>query len=298
MDARSKPGERRDARDRRSGWFGIAFTLVIHGLLIAMLATAGGTGDGMGIAFPGEHTLCDGIRCAETPFLRKRRGIVDVAAVDLGMIEATIIPRLGMAEPKPGALPKLVKYEQPEKIDEAVNIAKEPVQKKELPPKDVKAKPAERDRKRQDSLTDILGAPKDDDPRKRPTALSRIVGSPDGSVHGQGTEWREGNVYAGKVAMALRQQFTVPPFLTDSDLRKLRVRVRVLRMNSSGQIQEFEMVEQSADARFNSAAVQAVRKFVPKDGGTVYLPAPDQKTLEYINSRGMIIDLDGALFRR
>jgi hypothetical protein len=29
-----------------------------------------------------------------------------------------------------------------------------------------------------------------------------------------------------------------------------------------------------------------------------YLPAPDAPTLDYINRRGMVIDLDGALFKR
>lgn len=220
-----------------------------------------------------------------------------MAAVDVGMIEATIIPQLGFAEPKV-ALPKLVKYEQPEKIEEAVNVATEPVRKVKVPEKDVRAKKAEVDRKRTDSLSDILGAPEDDDPRKRPTQLSRIVGSPDGSVHGSGTEFRAGNVYAGKVSLALRQQFTVPPFLTDADLKRLRVRIKVAKMDAAGQILRYQIIEDSSDSRFNAAALQAVRRFAPKDGGSAYLPAPDEKTLAFINQHGMVIDLDGALFKR
>lgn len=291
---------RPDAPDRRTTGLALGVTLVVHLLLGVMLATAGGIGDAAAIRYPGESQLCDGSRCAEKPFLRRRRGPDPLAALDVGMIEATIIPRLGLAEPQPGRLPKLVKYEQPEKIEEAVNVATEPVRKEKVPEKDVKPKKAQVDRRRTEppSLSDILGAPDDDDPRKRPTQLSRIVGSPDGSVHGSGTEFRAGNVYAGKVSLALRQQFTVPPFLTDADLKRLRVRIKVARMNAAGQILQYEIVENSSDARYNAAALQAVRRFVPKDGGTAHLPAPDEKTLAFINQHGMVIDLDGALFRR
>lgn len=277
--------------------FALVVTLLIHVLLAVMLATAGGSASPDWLA-AAESQLCEGVRCAEKPVLKRRRGLDATAAVDLGMIEATIIPRLGMAEPRPGALPKLIKYEQPEKIEQAVNVAVEPVRKEKPPAQDVKAKKAEVDRRRKDPLADILGAPEDDDPRKRPTQLSRIVGSPEGSVHGSGTEFRAGNVYAGKVSMALRQQFTVPPFLTDADLKRLRVRIKVAKMNASGQVLSYEIVENSSDARFNAAALQAVRRFVPREGGTAYLPAPDDKTLAFINERGMVIDLDGALFKR
>ncbi|HOI10711.1 MAG TPA: TonB C-terminal domain-containing protein [Myxococcota bacterium] len=296
--AKAPASMRPDGPDRRTTGFALGATIVVHLALAGVLATAGGPDDAGAVRFPGRAEICDGIRCAEKPYMKKRRGPDSAAAVDVGMIEATIIPRLGLAEPRPGALPKLVKYEQPEKIEQAVNVAAEPVKPDRTPVQDARAKKAEVDRRRKDTLNDILGAPEDDDPRKRPTELSRIVGSPDGSVHGSGTEFRAGNVYAGKVSLALRQQFTVPPFLTDADLKRLRVRIKVARMNAAGQILAYEIVENSADARFNAAALQAVRRFVPKDGGSAYLPAPDEKTLAFINERGMVIDLDGALFRR
>ena len=79
---------------------------------------------------------------------------------------------------------------------------------------------------------------------------------------------------------------------------RLRVRVKVTKMSAAGQILAFEIVESATDARFTTAAIAAIKRFAPADGGMVYLPAPDSQTLDYINSRGMVIDLDGALFKR
>lgn len=277
--------------------FGLGVTAGVHLLLGVVLATATGTPDLDAITFPVSRRLCGEIRCPDRPTLRQRRGPDDLLE-DLGLIEAAIVPRLGLAEQEPGQLPKLVKYEQPEKIEEAVNIEREPVQRNEKMVMDVLPKKAEVDRRRKDrSLAAILGAPEDDDPRKRPTALERIVGSPDGSVHGGGLEAIQGNVYAGKVALAIRQQFTIPPFLGEAELKRLSMRIRVTRMNESGQILDFEVVRESGNRAFDGAALRAIQRFVPKAGGVAYLPSPDAKTLQVINSRGMIVDLDGALFR-
>lgn len=292
-----KAGHRMDPQEKRTIRFGIAVTLLIHVALMAVLATAGGGGDVDATQFPLARRLCDDVRCPEKTLLDDRRGPDDVSGADVGMIEATVIPQLGMAKRRPGALPELQKYEQPERIEDAVNVSRENQDARELANKDAQAKAAERDR-RSRSLAALLGAPVDDDPRKRATSLDRIVGNPEGSVYGTGTEFKAGNLYAGKVALAIRAQFTVPPFLSDSDLRKLRVRIKVAKVGESGQILAFEVLENSADPRFNAAAVQAVKRFVPREGGTEKLPVPDAQMLSYINSKGMLIDLDGALFRR
>lgn len=282
---------------RRALRFGVGLTAGVHVVLAVILATTTGTPDLDAVTFPVSRRLCGDVRCPDRPALRKRRGPDDVIE-DLGLIEAAIVPRLGLAEPHPGELPKLVKYEQPERIEEAVNITREPAEKREAPPMDILPKKAERDRQRKDrSLAAILGAPEDDDPRKRPTALERIVGSPDGSVHGGGIESMKGNVYAGKVALAIRQQFTVPPFLGESELKRLKMRIRVTRMNEAGQILAFEVVRESGNPAFDGAALRAIQQFVPKAGGLVHLPSPDATTLQFINTRGMVVDLDGALFR-
>lgn len=286
----------RDAH-RRAFRFGVGVTAGVHVLLAVILATATGTPDLDAVTFPVSRRLCGDVRCPDRPTLRKRRGPDDVLE-DLGLIEAAIVPRLGLAEPAPGELPKLVKYEQPEKIEEAVNIQRDPAQRRETPVMDVQPKRAEVDRRRKDrSLAAILGAPEDDDPRKRPTALDRIVGSPDGSVHGGGLDSVQGNVYAGKVALAIRQQFTVPPFLGEAELKKLSMRIRVTRLNEAGQILDFEVVRESGNRAFDGAALRAIQQFVPKAGGMAHLPSPDATTLQFINGRGMVVDLDGALFR-
>jgi hypothetical protein len=285
--------------DRRLAVLAAVAAAAIHAALAVVLATAGATPGDESTAFPLSRSLCEGARCPEKPLYDPRRGPDEVAAPDLGMIEATVVPMLGMAQLKAAELPKLTKYEQPEKIDEAVNLNKDNEQAKPVPNQDATPKKAELDKQRpRNQLAMLLGtAPADDDPRKRPTALERIVGQRDGSTFGSGTEWKQGNVYGGKVFLALREQFTVPPFLNEAELKRSRVRVKVTKMNEAGQILAYDVVETSANPAFNQAAVQAIKRFAPKEGGAAYLPAPDAKTLAFINQNGLLIDLDGALFK-
>ena len=285
--------------DRKILTYAIGVTVFVHAIIMVTLATATGTADLDATQFPLAKRLCDDIRCPDRPVLFDRRLPDEGDAADVGVIDATVVPLLGLAAPKPGELPKLTKYEQPEKIEEAVNITKDNTKEEELKNKAALAKKAELDKQKKDhSLASLLGAPEDDDPRRRPTELSKIVGQRDGSVYGSGTEWKEGNVYGGKVALSIRQQFTVPPFLNDADLKKLRVRIRITKLSESGQVLAFDIVENSSNPAFNAAAASAIKHFVPKEGGMAYLPAPDAKTLQYINSNGMLVDLDGALFRK
>ena len=279
-------------------WFGGTVTLGVHGIIVTVLATATGAADLDAVTFPVSRRLCDDIRCAEKARTDRRRGL-DEEAVDVGIIEATVIPRLGLAEPKARKLPKLIKYEQPEKIEEAVNVIRDNPIVKKIKHKDVKPKKAELDRRRKKkSLVAILGSPEDDDPRKRATSLDRIIGSKSGIVTGVGTDKIEGNVYAGKVAGAIHQRFTVPTFLGESELKKLRMRIRITRMNEGGQIVKYKVMRKSRTRAFDEAAIRAIRQFMPSEGGVAHLPAPDARTLKYINARGMVVDLDGALFRK
>ncbi|HNU69208.1 MAG TPA: hypothetical protein PKG82_08660, partial [Myxococcota bacterium] len=216
--------------DRRPVQAGLAVTALVHVAIVVMLATAGGNAalppkPGM----PGTGSMCDGIRCAEPPFMSDRRGADSMDTMDAGIIEASIIPKLGLAKPVPGQLPRFLKYEQAEKIEESINISKDN-QKTEQPlKKDVRPKKAQTDsRRKKTDLGDILGdAPDDDDPRARAVALDRIVGHAEGSTSGTGTEAREGSIYAAKVGEAIRAQFTVPPFLKPAQLKVLRVRIRI-----------------------------------------------------------------------
>jgi len=285
--------------ERRLMLWAVALTVLIHAIMAVAFSTASLWQDVHPVQFPIERRLCDGVRCLERPMWSVRRDLDEGGGIaDLSVIEAAVVPMLGYAQAQEGYFPQLLKYEQPERIEEAVNLDRDNPEGAPQPNQSVTPRKAEVDRQRRSRLSDILGAPDDDDPRKRPTALERIVGSRDGSVYGSGTDARTGNVYAGKVALAIRQQFTIPPFVSQAELGNLRVRVRVNRMDAAGRVLDFELVERSANTGFNAAALQAILKFVPREGGKEVLPVPDNKTLAYINSRGMTIDLDGALFRR
>lgn len=287
--------------DRRPVQAGLAVTVLVHAAIIVMLATAGGNAalpPSAGI--PGTESMCGDIRCAEPPYMSNRRGADSMDAMDAGIIEASIIPKLGLAKPVSGQLPRFLKYEQAEKIEESVNISKENQKPEQTAKKDVRPKKAQTDsRRKKTDLGDILGdAPDDEDPRARAVALDRIVGHAEGSTSGSGTEAREGSIYAAKVGEAIRAQFTVPPFLKPAQLKTLRVRIRITRIDAAGQILEFDVLSRSGEESFNNAALFAIRRFSRKDGGNVYLPSPDAKTLELVNRRGIVVDLDGSLFRK
>lgn len=286
--------------DRRPVLVGMGLTVAIHIALAVMLITAGGAVDTDTGRQAGAAKMCDGIRCPEFPFISLRRGPDSINSMDSGVIEASIIPRLGLAQPTPGQLPRFLKYEQAAQTEEAVNIDKENDKNKEIENKAVKPKDAEVDRRRKKmDLGAILGkAPEDDDPRARPTALDKIVGNSAGSVYGSGTEAKEGSLYAAQVGEAIKLQFTVPPFLSDAQLKKAKVRIKVSKINAAGQILAFEILDKSPEESFNNAAMHAIKRFSQKDGGNAFLPSPDAKTLELVNSRGMVIDLDGSLFKR
>jgi hypothetical protein len=282
--------ERRGFEKRQAG---MAFFLALFIHFSGGLALATFSGGRVEVKL--EPKLCDGIRCMEDARISKRRGADEIEA-DLGIIEASVVPRLGLKEEQRG-YPKLQKYEQPQRIEEAVNVSNEIKEKRDVPMKDAKAKPAEIDKQRKTKdLSAILGAPEDDDPRKRPTALEKIVGSPDGSVYGVGATEMKGNIYAGKVALAIREVFVVPPFLSERELKTLKMRIRVTKINEAGEILGFEIEMESSNQAFDAACVRAIKEFVPKEGGKRHLPAPDATTLSYINSKGMVVDLDGALF--
>lgn len=287
--------------DRRPVLVGMGLTVAIHIGIAVMLITAGGAvEDTSASGRTGAARLCNDIRCPEFPFISLRRGPDSINSMDAGVIEASVIPKLGMAEQIPGQLPRFQKYEQAAQTEEAVNIDKDNKTAKEIDNKAVKPKDAELDRRRKKlDLGDILGkAPEDDDPRARATALDKIVGNSAGSIYGSGTVAKEGSLYAAQVGEAIKMQFTVPPFLNDAQLKKAKVRIKVLKINAAGQILAFEIVDKSPEESFNNAALHAIKRFSQKDGGNAFLPSPDAKTLELVNARGMVIDLDGSLFKR
>jgi hypothetical protein len=251
------------------------------------------------IMLPGWERLCSsGRRCLVKTLSAPMRKPDEMPLAEIGIIEATIIPRLGYAEKLKG-MPKLTKYEQPEKTDEGINIFRDNDITELLKNKAKKAKQAEMDKRRKTkTLSEIIsGAPEDDDPRKRPSALDKIIGSAEGDFMGTGTENMEGNLYGGRVALALRNEFKIPTFIAEKELKELVVSVRISKMSENGDITEYEIIMQSGNPHYNSAVLSTIKKFSKKDGGKLTLPAPDSRMLQYINTKGMEIHFDGQYFK-
>ena len=268
--------------EKRFLWQGIVLTLIVHGVFFAVLSFSGSP-----------SPFCNGgIRCQTKPMVMARR-LPEFSDANIEVLEASIIPRLGYAKPNPRKYPKLVKYEQPERQEVAVNIKKKNKKTKVLP-KAEKHKKAQLDRRRKrKTLSEILGEPEDNDRRKRPTALDRIVGSPNGSIYSDSAVSRKGNIYAARVALRIRRVFKTPPLISPGVLRHLKVRILVTKIDESGHIISFKVVKGSGNPSFDRAAKAAVAKFVPSMGGTMTLPRPDPQTLQFINKKGMVIDLEG-----
>ena len=242
--------------------------------------------------------LCNGgtTRCPIREVRPVMRNIELSLSGKLDVIEAVVVPRLGMLDKQEG-LPKLQKYEQPEKIQDAINIERDNATPQEIENKTNKAKKAELDKKRKDPLSNILGAPEEDDPRKRATSLDRIVGVSEGSTWGSGTEVKPGNVYAGRVAMLFKQNFVVPTSIPKDQLSGLKMRVHIQRISAKGDITEYRILGKSTNQAFNLAGEALIQKFTSKEGGKLSLPEPDPQTLGYINQHGIVVDLDGSLFQ-
>jgi len=224
---------------------------------------------------------------------RDRRGL-DFPPREEEVLQAMLIPKLGAKKADPKKLPRLVKYEQPEKFEDAVNIENEIEEAVELK-KDRKRKKAELDRRRRKrpSLGELIDAPEDDDPRKRAVQLDSIIGVKHGSVHGRGTEGRAGDVYLGKVEQSLRRSFVVPVFLTEEELKRLRVDVKIIRIDQGGRVKKYRVARRSGNSAYDGAALDAIRRYVPSEGGSKTLPAPPLEMLELINRRGILVKLEG-----
>ena len=218
-----------------------------------------------------------GRRGRATTWSRDRRGL-DFPPRDEEVLEAMLIPALGGMKADPKKLPRLVKYEQPEKFEDAVNIENDVVSEAELK-KAARRKKAEIDkrRKKHPSLGELIDAPEDDDPRKRAVQLDRIIGVKGGSVHGQGTEGHAGDVYLGQIERLLRQSFIVPVFLTDKELRSLRVDVMIVQIDETGRVRKYRVSRKSGHSAYDGAALDAIRRFVPSEGGSKTFPAPPRR---------------------
>ncbi len=239
--------------------------------------------------------LSRGRRVPETMIARKARGL-DFGPADDNLLVAMVIPKLGLKKAYKYHLPRLTKYEQPERVEEAINIQRDNDSGQELKYKAPKKKAAQFDRKRKKkpSLSDLIDAPDDDDPRARASRLEEIVGVESGSVHGSGSDGGEGNVYLGQVQTAIQRAFNVPVFLSRDELRKLVVDIEIRQMDARGRILAYKLRKNSSSAAFDSAALEAIRRFVPSEGGSRSLPAPEAEMLARINKRGILVRLEGG----
>ena len=272
---------------------GVMLAILVHLLLLYTLAKEA---DSISInlsAGPQTVGLCDGHRCMFGEVSRPRRGLDEAPVAPMDLIDVAVIPQLGLKEPEPEQLPELVKYEQPETVQDGINIENEDVVPQPIPEKENIPKPAELDRRRKSkSLDDILGAPRDDDPRKRASALDKIIGSPRGSVYGGDPTGKEGDLLLGQVQTELRKQFTVPTSLTDQQIRSMSADV-TLKVNAKGEIESYSFVRRSGNAQFDSAVSAALKRFIPAEGGSRRLPELPPEIISNINARRFFFTFDG-----
>jgi len=272
--------------------FGVTLSFLVHLIFAAVfLSASAGT---MAPPPPKDNpdlVLCDDMRCPMLAVGVKRRG-EDRLEGDLEILQAMIIPKLGLAKPKPKRLPKLLKYEQPKKEEVAINIKKKNKKTKVLP-KAEKPKEAELDKRKPSSLDDLLKAPEEDDPRKKAASLDQIIGHEKGDVGGAGKDFRKGDLYFGKIALAIRRNFVAPQAIDNRTLRKLRVTIHVMEIKPGGTITKYRIEKRSGNRLFDAAAIAAVKRFVPSEGGSARLPKPSPEALNRIRGRGLQIELDG-----
>ncbi len=285
---------------------GLTLTLGVHVALVTFLylaqpsaltavSGAGGPRERGSVGYG----LCGLQRCSAPETKAERREPEPDPPNELDVLEAALMPALGAVEPDPAKLPELQTYEQPEIIEDGINLDKDNPPPDEIKKKEFDPEPAKRDPKRKDKkLDDILKDFDEDDPRRRATSLDRIIGHTEGEIGGQGTEVRAGNMYGMQMTRALRKVFVVPPFLSDDALKKLRMRVIVEKISASGEILSYKIDKPSGNRGFDDAAIDAVRQFVPSEGGTKTFPAPDPDVLRDLNARGIKIDLDGRFASR
>jgi hypothetical protein len=239
--------------------------------------------------------LTQGRRSAREMVGMEERPLDWGSMLDDQALVAMVIPRLGLKQYNPRELPRLTKYEQPERAEDGVNVSRDNLTPEDLLFKSFDHKDAQTDRRRKKppTLSDLIDAPDDDDPRKRPSQLEDIVGVAEGSASGEGVVGQAGDVYLGKIEQAVRQAFKVPVFLSKEELRKLVVEIRIDRMDAEGHVVAYTVKRKSGSGGFDSAAVEAVKRFVPAEGGSRTLPPPSGEMLDLINRKGLLIRLEG-----
>ena len=276
---------------------GVALAIAVHIFGLTMLVREADTIHiNMSPPEPSTPGLCDGQRCMFGEVSRPRRWLDEAPLPEMDLIEVAVIPLLGEKEPDPKALPELVKYEQPETVQDGINIENENPEPQPIPLKENLPKPAEIDKRRKKSLDDIL-SPRDEDPRKRASALDKIIGNPRGSVYGSDATGKEGDLLLGQVQTELRRQFVVPTSLTDAEIRRLKADV-TLKLSAKGDVDGYAFVHRSGNSQFDSAVEAALKRFIPREGGIRKLPQLTPEVVAAINGRRYFFTFDGARLAR
>lgn len=209
------------------------------------------------------------------------------------------IAKLGMKDPDPKKLPEIQKYEESEKEELSVNVEKDPTAVKPLQLKDFLKKKKQLDRRRKKRKPklrrDLFNL--DNDPRARPTRFEEITGRLEGDIYGKGMDTAKFDQYFGRLALELHKVFHPPTSLTRKQIQKQRVRIKITRMSVDGTVLAYRVLRKAKKDGFTQSAVAALREFVPAEGGRRQLPSPPADILEFVNKKGVIVDLDGRLFQ-
>ncbi|MEE2780011.1 MAG: TonB C-terminal domain-containing protein [Myxococcota bacterium] len=280
---------------------GLVLTLVVHTAMAAVFfMSPGPKRKGMARqqgSGPVGYGRCGDRRCALPESRRRRRPVAPPRVEPLEVLEASLIPALGRAKPRPEALPRLQTYEVPEILRDGVNLEEDNAPPKKKLRKKFDPRKAKRDPESKEDLDQFLDEV-DDDPRKDVTQLDKIVGHSEGEVGGVGHEVKAGHVYSRKVSRALRRVFKAPVSIDEVTLQSLVLVVKVSELGPEGEILKYVIRKKSGNGTYDEAAEAAIRRFVPSAGGTQQLPRPSPDALRHVNRFGMVIRMDGARISR
>lgn len=282
----------------RATLIGLALTVAVHGSVGAFLATyekphreakpvPTAKAEPRGSVRFG---ICeDGRRCTMPERRLRRRPLASDPLTEPQILEAELLPALGMVEQDPKTLPELQAYEEEEVIEDGVNLREENKPPEEPPDKEFKPRPQRR--KSRNKLSALLKGYRNKDKRRRPTQLEKIVGKSDGVVGGTGSQAKEGNAYLRQVSRVLRRDFQ-PGGIPDDVLEGLKAVVKIT-MLIDGTIDGFRLVSPSGSRAFDEAALRTIRLYSSETRDNKTLPAPDPELLRFINTKGLRIRFDG-----
>ncbi len=228
------------------------------------------------------HTLVE--PCSGSPLLFRT---IRFACCYLRTFEVVDAKLGGREKAKKNQMKRLLKYEQPEKHERAVNIKKR-TQKPKVLKKAPKHKKAQLDRKRRNTvLKEVLDVPDDSDPRKRATSLENIVGIRSGSALGRGTTQGDTDPYFRKIQQRLMQEFTAPGAISRERLRHLVAVIHISEIGADGTIKKYRLKKSSGVRLYDRAVEEAVQRFMPNYGGSSFLPRPPPDKLRQVKGRGI-----------